>query len=57
MRSSEYPEFDSTVYRICGLGQDACHTQIIPLPKKKKKKTNKMLMLSLLYSQRTVRID
>lgn len=53
MRSSEPSEFDSTVYKICGLGQDTCHTQIILLQKKKKK----MLMPTLLYSQRTMRID
>ena len=37
MRSSEPSEFDSTVYKIHGLGQDTCHTQIILLQKKKKK--------------------
>ena len=54
MRSSEPSEFDSTVYKICGLGQDTCHTQLILLQEKKKKK---MLMPTLLYSQRTVKID
>ena len=40
MMSSEPSEFDYTVYKICGLGQYTCHTQLILLQEKKKEDAN-----------------